>query len=131
MTQPREALHVPVFSEAVRHAWAMSLLVRLLHVLSCQPVMSPLPKAPFEGWSIQVYDPTFGFAWYTEPGAFLTQLTVRHGTARLAERAEHATEAPQLRDPRRAQRPEKRKNKNFFSRSSLAALGLWVLNFPR
>jgi hypothetical protein len=45
--------------------------------------MAEGPRPPFDRWPVQRYDPVFGFAWYTEPGAFLTQITVVHGTIEL------------------------------------------------
>lgn len=29
---------------------------------------------------MQTHDPRFGFGWYTEPGALVSQLTITHGT---------------------------------------------------
>jgi hypothetical protein len=42
------------------------------------------PRPPFDRWPVQAYDPSFGFAWYTQPATFVTQLTVEHGTLACA-----------------------------------------------
>jgi hypothetical protein len=42
------------------------------------------PRNPFHDWPIQIETPTF-YAWYTEPGVFVSQLTVEHATAKDAE----------------------------------------------
>ena len=38
-------------------------------------------KAPFGRWPVQMFDETFGFAWYAHPAAFVSHATVRTGTA--------------------------------------------------
>lgn len=44
---------------------------------SSRDVTSPLP--PFADWPIQAHDPAFGFAWYAQPAAFVSQAHVRVG----------------------------------------------------
>lgn len=51
---------------------------------SFPPPLRPSPRAPFERWPVQAYDPAFGFAWYTQPATFVTQLTVERGTVACA-----------------------------------------------
>lgn len=41
---------------------------------------APVPRAPFDRWPLQAFDPSFGFAWYTQPATFVTQLAVERGT---------------------------------------------------
>ena len=40
---------------------------------------------PFSTWPVQLYDPRFGFAWYTEPCVFVNQLIHSRGTVEVAE----------------------------------------------
>jgi len=42
------------------------------------------PRNPFHDWPIQIEAPTF-YAWYTEPGVFISQITVEHATGKDAE----------------------------------------------
>ena len=42
------------------------------------------PRNPFHDWPIQIETPTF-YAWYTEPGVFVSQITVERATAKDAE----------------------------------------------
>ena len=39
-----------------------------------------VPRAPFDRWPVQAFDPSFGFCWYTQPATFVTQLAIGHGT---------------------------------------------------
>lgn len=40
----------------------------------------PVPRVPFDRWPVQVYDPAFGFVWYTQPATLVTQMSIVHGT---------------------------------------------------
>jgi hypothetical protein len=40
------------------------------------------PRAPFDAWPVQAFDPAFGYAWYARPAALVMQASVEHGTAR-------------------------------------------------
>lgn len=42
------------------------------------------PKTPFQDWPIQIETPSF-YAWYTEPGVFVSQVLVEHATGKDAE----------------------------------------------
>lgn len=42
------------------------------------------PRVPFDRWPVQVFDPAFGFVWYTRPATYVTQLVVPHGTLACA-----------------------------------------------
>ena len=42
------------------------------------------PRNPFHDWPIQIETPTF-YAWYAEPGVFISQITVDHATGKDAE----------------------------------------------
>lgn len=44
-----------------------------------QPPRS-MPRAPFDRWPVQAFDPAFGYCWYTQPATFVTQLCIEHGT---------------------------------------------------
>jgi hypothetical protein len=44
----------------------------------------PGPKNPFHDWPIQIETPSL-YAWYTEPGVFVSQLVVDHATGKDAE----------------------------------------------
>jgi hypothetical protein len=43
------------------------------------------PREPFADWPIQLFDPRFGFAWYTEPCVFVDQIVYPQGTRDVAE----------------------------------------------
>lgn len=47
--------------------------------------MNPKPTEPFSDWPVQLYDSRFGFAWYTEPCALVTQSTRSHATLETVE----------------------------------------------
>ena len=38
----------------------------------------PSPRVPVDRWPVQVFDPAFGFVWYTRPATYVTQLAVPH-----------------------------------------------------
>lgn len=40
----------------------------------------PTPRVPFDRWPVQVFEPAFGFVWYTQPATYVTQMAVPHGT---------------------------------------------------
>lgn len=46
------------------------------------------PRAPFDRWPIQAFDPAFGFAWYARPAVFVTQAMVEKGTLEGAQRVQ-------------------------------------------
>ncbi len=45
---------------------------------------SSKPQPPFHNWSVQLHDPRFGYAWYVEPGVFVSQLDVTSGDEQTA-----------------------------------------------
>ncbi len=42
--------------------------------------MSATPRAPFDAWLAQVFEPAFGFAWYARPTTLVTQAIAERGT---------------------------------------------------
>lgn len=42
--------------------------------------MPPAPHPPLQDWTIQFFDPRFGYAWYCGQGVIVSQTTVSHGT---------------------------------------------------
>lgn len=42
------------------------------------------PSVPFATWPVQLFDPRFGYAWYTAPGVFVNQIIVDEGTVEVA-----------------------------------------------
>lgn len=54
--------------------------------------MEQSPRDPFANWPVQLFDPRFGFAWYTEPCVFVNQLIHPQGTRGLAEALQDAIE---------------------------------------
>jgi hypothetical protein len=44
------------------------------------PRVTFVPVHPFADWPDQGFDPRFGFSWYCEPAAFVTQSVVENGT---------------------------------------------------
>lgn len=44
----------------------------------------PSPKAPFESWPVQHYDPRYGFAWYCGAGVIVSHVVIAHGSDAVA-----------------------------------------------
>ena len=42
------------------------------------------PQPPFDKWSVQLHDLRFGYAWYVEPGVFVSQLDIESGGEQTA-----------------------------------------------
>jgi hypothetical protein len=51
------------------------------------------PRFPFNGWPVQWWHESVGYAWFVEPGVFISQLAVERATVEVAERIQDAFDA--------------------------------------
>lgn len=54
--------------------------------------MEHVPREPFADWPIQLFDPRFGFVWYTEPCVLVDQVVCQQGTRSVADSLQDAIE---------------------------------------